>query len=413
MHDHLAAAAFPEGLSIDGLVPGGIVEPRSAAETAEVLAQAQAGHAAVAPIGGRTALALGNLPQRVDLALSMRGMTKVLAYVPTDLVISVEAGATINEVNAALAERGQTLPIDPPDGDQATIGGLIVTAITGPKRLGHGSLRDMLIGISAAHPSGTVTKAGGMVVKNVTGYDLSRVYHGSLGTLGVITSANFRVLPLPRHRATVVGTFATMDAALAAANRVRQSRVPPVALECLQVDSAWQTATLLEGQERMLDALATELRGLYGADTEVHAAEASDGWWNHFRIHRSLIVSSNEAVIRAAVRPSGTAALGAAVVGSIANIPIHVEGFSLSPGLGTATLRVSADGDVAGAHIGVLMNALSAVAENVTLMAAPPQWKRGIDVWGAVPETLDVMEALKAQFDPQRVLNPGRFAGGI
>ena len=85
----------------------------------------------------------------------------------------------------------------------------------------------------------------------------------------------------------------------------------------------------------------------------------------------------------------------------------------MSPGLGTATLRVSADGDVAGAHIGVLMNALSAVAENVTLMAAPPQWKRGIDVWGAVPETLDVMEALKAQFDPQRVLNPGRFAGGI
>lgn len=412
-HDHLANAAFPENLSIDGLVPGGIIEPGSAQEIAEALAQAATSRAAVAPVGGRTALALGNIPQRVDLAISTRKMRRILEYTPTDLVVSVEAGATLGELNAVLAAKGQMLPIDPPDGDQATIGGLVATAITGPKRLGHGSLRDLLIGISAAHPSGTVTKAGGMVVKNVTGFDLSRVYHGALGTLGIITSANFRVLPLPRHRLTVVGSFASMHEAIAAARRVRESRVMPIALECIQRSDGWETATLLEGQERILRTLDAEIRGVYGADTVVHDGDASDGWWNGFREHRRLIISGQEAVLRAASRPGASADLAASVAGALANVPLKVTGFSISPGLGTVTVRVHSEGEDAAAHVLVLMAVIGAAADNVTLMAAPPSWKRGVDVWGVVPETLDVMESLKEQFDPLRVLNPGRFAGSI
>ncbi|MGI9254160.1 MAG: FAD-binding oxidoreductase, partial [Thermomicrobiales bacterium] len=161
----LASAEFDVAVSIDGLVPGGIVRPESAEELAGVLAVCQQHRFSAAPLGGGTKLSLGNVPPKVDVAISTLGTAGVLAYEPTDLVCSLGAGTRFGEVQAILAEHGQTLPIDAPGGDDATIGGLVATALTGPRRLGSGSLRDLLIGICVAHPSGTVTHAGGMVVK--------------------------------------------------------------------------------------------------------------------------------------------------------------------------------------------------------------------------------------------------------
>ncbi len=186
--------------AIDGVTVGETVVPQSAEEIAAILADASQLEKAVIPVGGGTSLALGNPPRAADFALSTRALSGVIDYEPTDLVLSVGAGARFGDVQAVLGEHGQRLPLDPAGGDDATIGGLIATARWGPLRHSAGTLRDLLIGISVAHPSGTVTKAGGMVVKNVTGYDMPRLYHGSLGTLGVITSANFKVLPRPRPR---------------------------------------------------------------------------------------------------------------------------------------------------------------------------------------------------------------------
>ncbi len=197
----LIEAPFEE-VAIDGQVPGGVVEPVTAEEAAALLAESVRRGFACAPVGGGTKLALGNPPERLDVVLSTRRLGGVIDYVPTDLVLSVGAGARIGDVRAVLAEHGQHLPIDAPA--EATIGGLIATALAGPRRLGYGTLRDLLIGIAVAHPAGTVTRAGGMVVKNVSGFDLPRVYHGSLGTLGVIVSANFKVLPAPRHESTLL-----------------------------------------------------------------------------------------------------------------------------------------------------------------------------------------------------------------
>ena len=191
-------------LTIDGL---SAAETRSgtAEEAAELLAGAAKRGQAVAPVGSGTALSLGNPPERLDLILSTERLRGIIDYEPTDLVLSVGAGAKLGDVQAVLGEHGQRLPIDPPGGGEATIGGLVATGRWGPLRHNAGTLRDLLIGISVAHPSGTVTRAGGMVVKNVSGYDLPRLYHGSLGTLGVIVSANFKVLPRPRAEATLVG----------------------------------------------------------------------------------------------------------------------------------------------------------------------------------------------------------------
>ncbi len=196
-------------VNVDGIIPPRIVEPERPADVAELLAGAASDGLAVAPIGGATSLALGNLPERLDVGLSTARLRGIIHYEPTDLTLSVAAGSPLADVQAVLAEHGQTLPIEVPRSERATIGGLIATALAGPRRYGAGTLRDLLIGISAAHPSGTVTKAGGLVVKNVTGFDLMRLYLGSLGTLGVIVSANFKVLPLPRHETTLHATYPT------------------------------------------------------------------------------------------------------------------------------------------------------------------------------------------------------------
>ncbi|HET7093599.1 MAG TPA: FAD-binding protein, partial [Thermomicrobiales bacterium] len=265
------------GWTIEGVPAAETATPTSAAETAALLRDAAERDRVVAPVGGGTMLPLGNPPERVDLALSTAGLAGVIDYEPTDLVLSVGAGSRLADVQAVLAEHGQTLPIDPAGADDATIGGLIATALTGPRRTSAGSLRDLLIGISAAHPSGTVTHAGGMVVKNVSGYDLARVYHGALGTLGVIVSANFKVLPLARFQTTLVASYPTLAEALAAARRIRASRVQPVALEAAMLDPGPIAAIRLEGREAVVPELVAETAALLETDAlQIAGAESQE-----------------------------------------------------------------------------------------------------------------------------------------
>src|SRR5918998_6293793 len=234
-------------VSIDGIVAFDFVAPANAQEAAEALAAAADLGQAVAPVGGGTALNLGNPPERVDCILSTEHLAGIIDYEPTDLVLSVGAGARFGDVQAVLAEHGQRLPLDPPGEANATIGGLIATGRWGPLRYSAGTLRDLLIGIAVAHPSGTVSKAGGMVVKNVSGYDMPRLYLGSLGTLGVVVSANFKVLPRPRSEATVIATYNDLAAAFAAASQLRGGRDPIAALEVLFRDGGWALVTRIEG----------------------------------------------------------------------------------------------------------------------------------------------------------------------
>ena len=399
-------------MTIDGLNAPAELAPDSPRAVAEVLAEAaERGHGVI-PVGGATALALGNPPERWDCALSTGKLGGIIDYEPTDLVLSVGAGAKLGDVQAVLGEHGQHLPIDPPGGAEATIGGLIATGLAGPRRLSAGTLRDLLIGISVAHPSGTITKAGGMVVKNVTGFDLSRVYHGSLGTLGVIVSANFKVLPLPRADVTLLLVTSSLAAALDAAGRVRASRVEPAALESALIDGQWLTAVRLAGHATTVRSLTDDTRNLLDGDVELLDKEASAGWWRSYLDGQSLTAADDEAVIRCSVRPRDIATFALGIDAEMARLGVAVPLLAASVGLGSvvARLRLS-DGDAD--RLAEIQTVLLALAENATILAAPAAWKRGLDVWGRVPPTLAIMRELKEQFDPRRVLNPGRFAGGI
>lgn len=398
--------------TIDGFVASETVAPRTAQDVADALAEAAARELVVAPVGGGTALALGNPPERLDLVLSTLGLGGVIDYEPSDLVLSIGAGARLGDVQAILAEHGQTLPIDPPGGDEATIGGVIATARSGPRRLGSGTLRDLLIGISVAHPSGTVTKAGGMVVKNVTGFDLPRVYHGSLGTLGVIVSANFKLLPLPRADATAILRTTTAAEALAAADRIRTSRLQPVALEVSMREGSWTTAVRLVGREGTLPVAVDEARRLLGDAEQFEGADGTD-WWNRYVAEQAAPAERDEAVFGCSVRPRRTAELVQGLLDVGDELGVEVLLLDASVGLGSVLARLRLGGEDGADDLVRLRDRLLGLADHVVVRDAPSVWKRGLDVWGPTPETIDVMRELKAQFDPGRVLNRGRFVGRI
>ncbi len=401
-----------EPWTIDGVAPAAFATPTTAEETAELLRDAAEAGRAVAPVGGATALALGNPPERVDLALSTTGLAGIIDYEPTDLVLSVGAGSRLADVQAVLGEHGQTLPIDPAGAEEATIGGLIAAGLRGPRRTSAGSLRDLLIGIAAAHPSGTVTRAGGMVVKNVSGYDLARVYHGALGTLGVIVSANFKVLPVARFETTLVAPTPTLEEGIEAARRVRASRIQPASLEVALLDQGPIVAVRLEGREAIVRALAAETAALLATDAMRLAGAGSQSWWRAYVEPQRLDHAGDDVIVRCGGRPRDIGTLACGISAAMERLGVAVPYLAASPALGGIVTRLRFD-DGSPDKLSEAHDVILAVADHATILAAPPAWKRGLDVWGREPAGFDVMQALKAQFDPRRVLNPGRFAGFI
>ena len=397
--------------AIDGQFAAEIVTPHSSQEAAELLAEAAARRQAVAPVGGGTALGLGNPPERVDVVLSTAELAGIIDYEPSDLVLSVGAGARLGDVQVVLGEHGQRLPIDPPGGGDATIGGLIATARWGPLRHSAGTLRDLLIGIAVAHPSGAVSRAGGMVVKNVSGYDMPRLYLGSLGTLGVVVSANFKVLPRPRAEATLLANYGDAVGAFATADRLRQSPAPLAALEASSRDGAWQVAARVEGRAPTVDAVSARVAADLAAPAVRLDGLESAAWWDEYVAQQAREPESSGVIVRCGGRPRQTAVLADGVVAALSDIGVEVPFLAASPGLGTVVARLDFGGGGSPERLAEAQAVLLGLADTATILAAPTAWKRGLDVWGRLPDGFDVMRALREEFDPARTINPGRFAG--
>lgn len=394
---------------VDGQPLAEVVTPGSPAEMAAVLREAEATGRVATPLGGGSQLRLGNVPARVDLGVSTAALDRIIEYEPTDLTVSVQSGMSWAVFQRELARHGQGIPLDVADPERATVGGLVATALAGPRRHGYGTLRDLLIGISVAHTSGTVTKAGGMVVKNVSGFDMMRLYHGSLGTLGVICSVNLKVLPQPQREVTVVATVQSAHDALDRARTLATSRLSPVALEIFSGHEGWQVAARLEARTPTVDRVGEEACQLLGAGLLVPHEEVA-GWWDRYVREWSLDRVDRAAVIRATTRPRALGALLEAAAGACSRNSVAAS-FAASPRLGTLLLRL--DPGITAERFAAVRTDLLEAADHVSILAAEPAFKEGIDTWGNDPQAPAVMKAIKAQFDPSGVLNPGRFAGRI
>ena len=197
----------PAGYSIDGLHPKVVVVPNNPQQLSQAMSAAWEEGMAVAPWGGGTRMQLGNAIRRLDVIVDLSRLNRVVQHNPADLTVTVEAGITLTSLQQGLAEHGQLLALDPPLPDRASIGGTLAARVSGPLRWQYGNARDLVLGMKVVQADGMVTKSGGQVVKNVSGYDMARLHVGGLGTLGIISEVSFKLTPLPRNQATVLAAF--------------------------------------------------------------------------------------------------------------------------------------------------------------------------------------------------------------
>lgn len=224
-------AALPEG--VDGVIPRVAVFPADAIEIGAVLAYANERRLAVLPVGGGTQLGLGHPPERGDIALFLTRLDQIVAYEPADMTVTVQAGMSTAALQGRLACFGQCLPYDPPLPGRATIGGIIATREAGPLRQMFRGVSDRLLGIHVVTAEGKLVKAGGRVVKNVSGYEMGRLYTGSMGTLAVIVEATFKVQPRFEAAEALVVALPDLSFAERAIRALLDSDAEPVMLELI------------------------------------------------------------------------------------------------------------------------------------------------------------------------------------
>jgi glycolate oxidase FAD binding subunit len=372
------------------------------------------------PQGGRTALDYGGVPRTPGVALDTRALDRVIDYPAADMTITVEAGITARALGAVLAEKGQRLLVDAPQGDRATLGGVYATATCGPRRLGAGRPRDQVIGVSFVNADGAVVKGGGRVVKNVAGYDFPKLLTGSMGTLGIITQLTLKVRPIPEASAlcwAAIADPALLDPLL---DRLNTSATRPIALELLNPSAARRAG---EGLGLPVDSWVLAL----GFEDNAQSVA-----WQIDRIRSEL------GPAEAAVRENADAA-------SLWSALIEFPALELGPISFTANLRPSSvvgfvrdldparwavqahagNGIVRGHHLGpAAVDALApelarlrarAVQEggNLILPRCPTAWKSVLPVWGEPRADWAIAARVKQALDPAGVMNPGRFVGSI
>ena len=420
--------------SVDGIVPTVAVSPATVEAVSDVLSFAFREGKMVTPWGGGTQMALGNRPRQVDLALDLRALHNVLFHEPSDLVVGVEAGITLVELQGMLAAKGQFLPLQAPLPSRATVGGILAADASGPSRLAYGSPRDWLIGIKVVHSNGVIAKSGGRVVKNVTGYDLNKLYVGSLGTLGVIVEAAFKVAPLSADDRTLVATYPTLGAAIHAARQLLCPSFTPHALVVIDREVATRLGGLgvAAHTEALLLALFAGRRAVVQRRADEAAAEVDRGGavaverlahedgvslWQGVTDLGWTDDDARQLVVKVSGLPSQVRDL-VALAGSLGP-PTLSHGVVADVGYGSVRhLWWAQEGSAGQAHlpeevVGRLREGARRCGAHVVVERCPVEVKDRIDVWGDSPEGIDIMRRIKQQLDPAGVLNPGRFAGGI
>lgn len=400
--------------TVGGVQPRFVAAPRDAASLGEVLARcAEAGLTAV-PRGDGTKLDWGRPPSTVDVVVDTGRLAGVHEHSAADLVATIGAGTPVRAVQAVLARSGQRLALDPPSAE-ATIGGMLATGEAGPLRLTYGAPRDLLLGVRFARADGTLANAGGRVVKNVAGYDLGKLLCGSYGTLGVIASATFRLHPIPARRAWVLRGIRNPSEVSTLVGELLASTLSPTAIEVdlpllpvlpRQRDGAplpgGQLAVMFEGSPAGVPARCRAAVALLGADSST--VDEAPPWWGRYPFDAgdvALRLSAPAAALHAAVYALRDAA----------GMPFPLRG-SAGVGVVHASLPASLPAERLAAVLDAVRRTLIARDGHCVVLCAPAPLRDELDLWGPAPG-LELMRRVKEQFDPRRLLSPGRFVGGI
>ncbi len=402
--------ALPED-AVDGVAAQMVVEPDSAEELAQVLRAANAAGLCVVPRGGGTKLSWGNLPRRVDLILSTKRLNQVLEHAWADMTATVEAGCTVEKFQRTLAEHRQRLALDPLWPEKATIGGILAANDSGALRVRFGALRDLIIGITLTLPDGTLAKSGGKVVKNVAGYDLPKLATGSLGTLGVITQAVFRLYPLPREERTVSFTAGSVDLLTKLMLAIQDSRLAFTGLQLrAQSSSAPQLDVRFEGTAAGIEA---QVNYLFQLAKDVRPAESPSGTWTARQAlwNGSQQTQSSAMIVKFSVMPAQLSGFRS-LVSSLVE-PLRLAWRIVAQAVGIGLLRMDGEKEPLLRALASVRTEMDKLGGSAIVLHCPPGTKPGLDVWGSAGDALPLMRRVKEQLDPAGTLNPGRFVGGI
>ena len=331
-------------------------------------------------IGGGTQLGLGPEP---EVLFSTRLLNRIVDYAPSDQVVTVEAGVTLLALQEALNKQGQRLSLDPPLPERATLGGSIAANSFGPLRTRFGSVRDLIIGVSIVRADGTRAKGGGKVVKTVAGFDLPKLMCGSLGTLGLIATATFRVHPLPESHATLVARDVAGPGVFALVKAMRAAQLEPAAMVATRAGAVWEIAVRFEGFDAGVRQQREKLRTLGAFEDE------GDSVWAAHAGFRT----AGDVRVKVAALPSQLEQVASA-------LPAELR-LCWYPTLGLGFAMGPFDFEPA-------RRALAALGGSLTVEAAEAG-----SAFGAPPDSLRVHQSMKARFDPRGLLAPGRFIGGI
>ena len=393
--------------AICGVVPELFFEPTDVSELSRVLEFSNRTGLLVAPRGSGTKLDWGIAPQSIDLMISTAKFNRILEHAPGDMTVTVEAGVTFSQLEDALSLHRQRLALDPLWPDQATVGGVIASNDSGALRVRYGSVRDLIIGITVLLSDGTLAKSGGKVVKNVAGYDLHKLMSGALGTLGVITSAVFRLHPMPAESRTLSFPFLAREKANEFMLAITDSIVVPTGLQ-MRTGSNGKVVVdvridgITAGVAAQSDTVCKLAGNIHPADPDGDPWQARERLWSD---------SASATIFKLSMLPTQLSTTAEFVREELSE---NADWNMVMHSTGLVFLRVDAtECEQVAEFTSSIRQFLAPAGGTAVLLRAPSLVRQKVDVWGSAGSSLPLMRRIKEQFDPRGILNRGRYVGGI
>ncbi len=404
-----------EKYKVDGYIPSKTISPKSPESLADLLRIASENRWNVIPFGFGNMMNIGSIPNGYDIAVDLNQMPKYIQHNSEDLTVTCSSNTSFGELNLKLQEKQQWLPFDSPLINDQSVGGLLACNLPGSLNACFGYIRDYVIGMKTATPFGQITKSGGTVVKNVTGFDLTRLHIGALGTLGIITEASFKIIPLPERqiylRIDNENTNALVDLSSLLNNILQSFGVAELLINSLGVASIYMTCI---GTDKVVNEKLLEIKTiLFDHEIDLTLNEIEEKEW--LNIQDFGWINEDDSVLgRINCLPTDTIKILQQINRIVAdNKKERIDTLTNSK---RGVIKYKINPDNIEDAVQITENIRDKVKKNTgyTVIENSGTFdKNKLNIWGDIPESFPLMRKLKSEFDPVNILNSGRFIGGI
>lgn len=407
------------------------VFPKSEEEIAAILKIANERSFKVIPMGGGTKRGFGGLEETSDILLSLTQFKGIIEHSVDDMTVTIRSGTTIKEIVDYLSEHKQMIPVDPSWPEYSTIGGIVVVNDSGPKRLRYGAARDFVLGLRVVYPDGRIIRSGGKTVKNVAGYDMNKLFIGSMGTLGVVSAITVKLRPLPKYESLVLLTFPTVEIETIRSfvTTMLDSVLEPVSLELLNPTltnkligkNGYSLAIAFEDLEKSVHYQEEWVKSHQprGTEIEILPQQEAKDWWSNFaeiapKSTSAKEISKSEIEIALKIGSKNIDVIDHVEtchrLGLAKNIIVEAHGGS---GHGISRVYVKGSPDKLLPYVDMIRSSVEEKGGYVVVQHLPLVLRRQLSVWGEKPSYFSLLEGIKRTFDPNMVLNHKRFVGGL